>query len=58
MPNDVSSPVNVRLPLHSGGSIPQLGLGVWQTAEGRVTREAVSTALELGYRHVVTALIY
>lgn len=46
------------LPLRSGGSIPQVGLGVWQIARGDATREAVFAALRLGYRHVDTARIY
>ena len=46
------------LPLNTGASIPQLGLGVWQTPRGEVTREAVARALRLGYRHVDTARIY
>jgi diketogulonate reductase-like aldo/keto reductase len=46
------------VPLPGGGSIPQVGLGVWQTPRGEVTRQAVETALRLGYRHVDTARIY
>jgi diketogulonate reductase-like aldo/keto reductase len=46
------------LPLRSGGSIPQVGLGVWQTPRGDTTREAVRAALRLGYRHIDTARIY
>lgn len=46
------------LPLRSGGVIPQVGLGVWQAPRGGVTRDAVLTALRLGYRHVDTARIY
>jgi diketogulonate reductase-like aldo/keto reductase len=46
------------LSLNTGASIPQVGLGVWQTPRGEVTREAVATALRLGYRHIDTARIY
>lgn len=46
------------LPLHSGGAIPIIGLGVWQTPSGEVTRAAVRAALRAGYRHVDTARIY
>ena len=49
---------NARLPLRSGGAIPIVGLGVWQAPRGEVTRDAVSAALRLGYRHVDTARIY
>ena len=44
--------------LNTGATIPQVGLGVWQTPRGEVTRRAVSAALKLGYRHVDTARIY
>lgn len=46
------------LSLNNGPKIPQVGLGVWQAARGEVTREAVLTALRLGYRHVDTAYVY
>jgi diketogulonate reductase-like aldo/keto reductase len=46
------------LPLLTGAHIPQVGLGVWQSARGETTRDAVATALRLGYRHVDTARIY
>ncbi len=51
---DVTS---ATLPLRSGGSIPVVGLGVWQSPKN-VTVDAVSTAIRLGYRHVDTARIY
>jgi diketogulonate reductase-like aldo/keto reductase len=44
--------------LNQGGTIPQLGLGVWQAPRGQVTRAAVADALRLGYRHIDTARIY
>lgn len=47
-----------KLPLRSGGAIPVVGLGVWQSAHGDVTENAVRSALRLGYRHVDTARIY
>jgi len=40
-----------------GGSIPVLGLGTWQSEGGQAER-AVSTALQLGYRHIDTATGY
>jgi diketogulonate reductase-like aldo/keto reductase len=46
------------VPLRSGGAIPQVGLGVWQTPSGEVTRAAVAEALRVGYRHVDTARVY
>jgi len=47
----------VKLNLRSGGSIPQVGLGVWQMPRG-VAHDAVLAALRAGYRHVDTARIY
>jgi diketogulonate reductase-like aldo/keto reductase len=44
--------------LNSGVEIPVLGLGVWQTAPGKATQEAVKFALKVGYRHIDTARIY
>jgi diketogulonate reductase-like aldo/keto reductase len=55
MSTDVST---ATLPLRSGGTIPQVGLGVWQAARGATTRNAVLAALRLGYRHVDTARLY
>jgi diketogulonate reductase-like aldo/keto reductase len=46
------------LALNTGARIPTVGLGVWQSPQGEVTRAAVTTALKLGYRHVDTARIY
>lgn len=46
------------LPLRSGGAIPIVGLGVWQSGKGAPTRDAVRAALRVGYRHVDTARIY
>lgn len=42
---------------NDGKSIPQIGLGVWQTPDD-VAVSAVATALRAGYRHVDTAAIY
>ena len=49
---------NATLPLRSGGTIPVVGLGVWQAPRGGVTKDAVATAIAKGYRHVDTARIY
>jgi 2,5-diketo-D-gluconate reductase A len=46
-----------RISLNDSQSIPQVGLGVWQTPnETAVT--AVKAALEAGYRHIDTAAAY
>jgi len=47
----------MELTLNTGASIPQLGLGVWQTP-GAIATDVVSFALRNGYRHVDTARIY
>lgn len=49
---------DTTLQLSSGARIPQVGLGVWQTPSGAITRQAVTAALDVGYRHVDTARIY
>jgi 2,5-diketo-D-gluconate reductase A len=43
--------------LNDGNSIPQVGLGVFQTPPEE-TEQAVATALDAGYRHIDTASIY
>ncbi|MGW0984373.1 aldo/keto reductase [Streptomyces xiamenensis] len=43
--------------LNNGEEIPQLGFGVWQVPDDQAT-DAVSSALEAGYRHIDTAAIY
>jgi 2,5-diketo-D-gluconate reductase A len=41
----------------NGLSIPQIGLGVWQTPND-IAVDAVANALNAGYRHIDTAAIY
>jgi 2,5-diketo-D-gluconate reductase A len=43
--------------LNDGNSVPQVGLGVWQTPP-EDTERAVAAALAAGYRHVDTAAAY
>jgi len=45
------------LDLTSGGRIPLLGFGTWRL-RGSGAREAVASALEVGYRHLDTATMY
>lgn len=40
-----------------GATVPVVGLGTWQMS-GEACREAVRSAVELGYRHVDTAQMY
>ncbi|GMF64533.1 unnamed protein product [Phytophthora lilii] len=44
--------------LPSGHSIPAVALGVYQSAPGAETYDAVLAALKLGYRHIDTATVY
>ncbi|HVO40403.1 MAG TPA: aldo/keto reductase [Spirochaetia bacterium] len=44
--------------LNNGVKMPWLGLGVWRSAPGRETEQAVRWALEIGYRAVDTAALY
>jgi len=46
-----------NIELNDGHSIPQLGFGVFQI-HPRETAQAVSEALEVGYRHIDTAEMY
>ena len=42
----------------SANGMPMLGLGTWENTDPDACRNAVATALEMGYRHVDTAQIY
>lgn len=44
--------------LNSGHRIPVIGLGVYRVKPGVPTEKAVAWALEAGYRHIDTAVIY
>ncbi|TGA96910.1 aldo/keto reductase [Sporolactobacillus shoreae] len=44
--------------LSNGIKIPKIGFGTWQIPAGKVTYEAVTNALKLGYRHIDTAWAY
>jgi 2,5-diketo-D-gluconate reductase A len=46
-----------QIDLNDGNAIPQLGFGVFQI-EPEDTAEAVTRALEIGYRHIDTAEMY
>lgn len=46
-----------QLSFHDGGTIPQVGFGVFMIPEEE-TFDAVTSALEVGYRHLDTAKIY
>jgi len=52
-----STSIVPTVPLNDGHSIPQLGFGVFQIDPAE-TADAVSHALEVGYRHIDTAEMY
>ena len=47
-----------RVTLSDGNTMPLFGLGVWAANPGQETQDAVSCALEVGYRHIDTASMY
>ena len=47
----------LSLTLNTGDTIPQLGLGVFKVDDD-VCEQLVLDALEVGYRHIDTAMIY
>lgn len=50
--------INSTVILNNKTKIPQLGLGVWQMTNNTETVNAVTWALQAGYRHIDTAKIY
>lgn len=44
--------------LKDGNRIPVVGFGTWQAESGEIAKQAVKSALEAGYRHIDTAMIY
>jgi 2,5-diketo-D-gluconate reductase A len=46
-----------KIEFNDGKTIPQVGLGVWQTPNAEAA-PAVRKALDVGYRHIDTAAIY
>src|SRR4051794_21714955 len=57
MSRSASSTAVPSIELDDGRAIPQLGFGVFQVPPAE-TAQAVSLALEAGYRHVDTAQMY
>ena len=50
--------INYKLKMNNGIDIPQFGLGVYLAKSGQECINAVTWALEAGYRHIDTARIY
>ncbi|MGE5479968.1 MAG: aldo/keto reductase [Chloroflexota bacterium] len=44
--------------MHNGVRIPKIGFGTWQISNGKDAYDAVSFALQSGYRHIDTAFAY
>jgi diketogulonate reductase-like aldo/keto reductase len=44
--------------MSNGVEIPKIGFGTWQIPDGDEAYDSVRTALEVGYRHIDTALAY
>jgi len=49
--------INTTVALNNGVNIPVIGLGVFQSPGGGVTKQAILDSLEAGYRHIDTARI-
>lgn len=47
-----------NITLNNGVKIPQIGFGVFRVEDGEEVVQAVKWALEAGYRHIDTAMIY
>jgi diketogulonate reductase-like aldo/keto reductase len=50
--------INTKVTLNNEVNIPIIGLGVFQSPAGGVTKQAILDSLEAGYRHIDTARIY
>ena len=50
--------INYKMKMNNGIDIPQFGLGVYLTKSGSECVNAVTWALEAGYKHIDTARIY
>jgi diketogulonate reductase-like aldo/keto reductase len=50
--------IDSTITLNNKAKMPRLGLGVYQIPNGQATEDAVSWALQAGYRHIDTAKFY
>ncbi len=58
MAEATSEGVVAELTMRTRRAIPAIGLGVYKSEPGAVTKNAVLEALRVGYRHIDTAAIY
>ena len=54
----MSISIRTTTPLHGTVDIPLLGFGVYKVKDGSAVENAVTAALETGYRHIDTAALY
>jgi len=50
--------IKTKIKLNNGVEMPIFGLGVWQMENGKETEQAITWALEAGYRLIDTAALY
>ena len=53
-----NSPSLTSIKLNDGNTIPQVALGVYKAPNGQETEDAVTAALDAGYRHIDSAARY
>lgn len=54
----MSISLDTTVALHGTVQIPLLGFGTYKVKDGEDVKQAVATALDLGYRHIDTATLY
>lgn len=54
----MSISIDTTVSLHGNVDIPLLGFGTFRVKDGQDVEQAVATALDLGYRHIDTAMVY